>query len=542
MRARYWFGVVALAALGGLFVGRRTASNDGVSTTERAIPIKGGSPNVELDLYSPPRNTTQTLLVFLQGNDPDEPDERADYAAEVGHMFQGRGVDVAAISFKAGPDASLRACAEGVALAISEIDRKHSFGRIVLAGRGLGAWAAAMLALDSDIWLRGAGRTRPIAGVIGMRGRYKQAKSADSPEWNIRTGAPPFLLLSAGNDDPEFPRNDRDFAQELTRAGVQVERHVVPYRDHHSLTHWAGEANDLGDLVAEFVTRGPTTLQPDAGVLELQQRWDAKPPLDLADLRADASRIVRRPADPALRKTVDVLFSRFAYVLNTMPGRTYESIDLMSWLASRPESEVGKGDHLVITNRRGEQLYFTRAELEASKPVIVVGIDDETNLYRLFGYYRLKHDYSWKKGPQQPMPLMIRPLGAFLHFPNDSPRADSTYARYTLTAKSFRWSETDPLAAVADLSATLRPTMLGDQGCLKCHSFRGAGARAHHLLSSTGEAYGAFALPLEEYPPDVLRRFLYEQDAVARGFDVTPLMVAKPVADELSALVASARH
>ncbi len=83
--------------------------------------------------------------------------------------------------------------------------------------------------------------------------------------------------------------------------------------------------------------------------------------------------------------------------------------------------------------------------------------------------------------------------------------------------------------------------MVGDQGCLKCHSFRGAGSRSHHMLASTGASYGAFALPLEEYPPGVLKRFLFDQDSVAKGFDVSPLKVDKAIAEELLALVSQAR-
>src|SRR6185437_12919211 len=141
------------------------------------------------------------------------------------------------------------------------------------------------------------------------------------------------------------------------------------------------------------------------------------------------------------------------------------------------------------------------------------------------------------------MPLMIRPLGAFLHFRTPLPDGwvNRTYAQFSVTTKSFHWSATDPLAAVADLPATLKPAMLGDQGCLKCHAFRGAGANAHHMLSATGGPYGAFALPLEDYPDDVLHRFLFEQETVARGFDVSPLHVPPPVADELYALVHSSR-
>jgi hypothetical protein len=141
------------------------------------------------------------------------------------------------------------------------------------------------------------------------------------------------------------------------------------------------------------------------------------------------------------------------------------------------------------------------------------------------------------------MPLMIRPLGAFLHFPTPVPPdlVNKSYAPFGLTAKSFRWQEQDPLAAVRDVPAAVLPTLIGEQGCLKCHSWRGAGSKAHHMLATDGKPYGGFALAFEDYPEDVLRRFLFEQESVAKGFDVSPLIVPKPIAEQLYALVTASR-
>jgi hypothetical protein len=209
-------------------------------------------------------------------------------------------------------------------------------------------------------------------------------------------------------------------------------------------------------------------------------------------------------------------------------------MDLLAYLAKRPESEVGKGDWLVVSNIRGESQYFAREVLEKTRPVIVVGLDDEDNLYRIFTFYRLKRAYSWIKG-EEPMPVMIRPLGAFLHFRTPPPEdlRNATFAAFGLDGASFHWMDHDPLAPVRSLTGGLREAMIGTQGCLKCHAFRGAGARAHHVLADSGKPYGAFALPLEEYPTDVLRRFLFEQEKVANGFGVVPLPVEHDVARQL---------
>lgn len=549
MRARGWLGLVAIAAIAGGLVGRR-AADGGAATTRFGVPSRADpKARVEVDLFRPARNPTGTLVVFLQGNDPGDPDERAPIAAEVGQTFQRAGIDVAAIAFRVSNEAPLRACAGAVATAIADVLRAGGTGRVVLMGRGVGAWAAAMLALDGRFFDEAGVDGKLVKGVIGMRGVYELGDPETSPARLLGTGgasAPPFLLLSADRDEDRFARFDRGFAQALEKGGVKVERHILPYRDAHSLTHLTGEENDLGDLVLGFVRDGLGPLTPDAGVIELQKRWGETPPLDLAELRADASRVKSYPVDAALRSTLDLLFHLYPYVLHQLPQKTYEAIDLASWLAARPASEVGDGDWLVVTNLRDEKMYFTRSEIERLKPQLVVGLDDETNLYRLFGYYRLRHDYSWKtplSTGQRPMPLMIRPLGAFLHFPTPVPPelANKSYAPFSLTARSFRWQKDDPLATIRELPARLLPTLTGEQGCLKCHTWRGVGSRAHHLLASDAKPWGGFALPLDEYPEDVLRRFFFEQAAVAKGFDVLPLMVPRPVAEELFALVNASR-
>jgi hypothetical protein len=57
------------------------------------------------------------------------------------------------------------------------------------------------------------------------------------------------------------------------------------------------------------------------------------------------------------------------------------------------------------------------------------------------------------------------------------------------------------------------------------------------MLALDGKPYGAFGLPLEDYPSDVLRRFLFEQDEVAKSFGVMPLWVEKTAAEQLLEIV-----
>src|SRR5205814_4841523 len=114
----------------------------------------------------------------------------------------------------------------------------------------------------------------------------------------------------------------------------------------------------------------------------------------------------------------------------------------------------------------------------------------------------------------------------------------TTFAELALTPASFKVVPEDPLREARALPEPLRRVLIGEQGCLQCHTLGGAGGRAHHIRATDGTPGGGFALPFEEYPPDVLRRFLFEQDAVAKEFGVGAIRIDKPVAEELYARVA----
>jgi hypothetical protein len=130
------------------------------------------------------------------------------------------------------------------------------------------------------------------------------------------------------------------------------------------------------------------------------------------------------------------------------------------------------------------------------------------------------------------MPTMIRPVGPFIVFPNGAPPhlADTTLATFALEPESFRFVKDDPWSVARGAAPALKEALIGGDGCMKCHAFRGAGAHAHHVRAIDGKPHGGFALPLDEYPPEVLHRFLFDQESVAASFGVSPLRVAPDTA------------
>jgi acetyl esterase/lipase len=152
--------------------------------------------------------------------------------------------------------------------------------RIVLAGHSAGAYNAAMLSLDPR-WL-GQDRTA-VRGFVGLAGPYDflpfdgpatRAAFGDAPEPQATqpvrfasAGDPPSLLLVAGKDKLVSPRNARNLAAALRRAGVPAEVRTYEQLGHVGILTalsrlFRAKAPVLRD-VAEFA-RQAAAAQPEA--------------------------------------------------------------------------------------------------------------------------------------------------------------------------------------------------------------------------------------------------------------------------------------
>ena len=133
---------------------------------------------------------------------------------------------------------------------------------------------------------------------------------------------------------------------------------------------------------------------------------------------------------------------------------------------------------------------------------------------RLGVFYRALREYSWKAGPQPP--IMARPAGAFIHFLEEPPPELIRQAPYYgLTENSFQLVEQDPLASLKDLPKEVYEAMTFRNGCVYCHSFRGIGSKSYHITAADNRPHGGLALPLESYPENVWKTFVFDQDEAA---------------------------
>jgi acetyl esterase/lipase len=538
-----------------------------VDTGVPATPVPNAG--LRIDLYVPelpPGAKPPPLLVWAVGGTWAMPDKNYVVAAALGDAMQRLGVATAVVRFALAGDYRLPACIQDAARSIAALARAagrygYGPGRVVLGGNDTGALLMADVALSGA--LARAGLPGAPAGVVALRAVFDLApailkghpqqgflewaagsdRGAVSPIAQVRADAPPFLILSGGGDYPGYAQRARSFVRALERAGAPDSLAVVvPERDGDSLLNLSGEGNPLGPFVAGFV-RGQPMPEPVESPFGVKERWSTRPPMSSEPFWTGATAPRQYKIDGRFRWMLQRIFEKQMYELNPWPGETYDAIDLLDYLRARPPVDAGEGDYLVVTNMRDERLYFTRRDLERYRPRLVVGMDDERNLYRVFAAYRMERTYSWLDRHAL-TPTMIRPVGAFLHFPGELPQRlwNGSFAAFGLSPGSFRWQRADPLAPIRDLSPRLQAVLSGASGCLTCHALRGAGARSHHITAERAEPAGAYALALEEYPPQVLHDFLFEQDRVSTLFGVKPLPVKPAEAADLVALVERERQ
>jgi hypothetical protein len=463
---------------------------------------------VRVDMYLPAESVPAPWIVLAE--------DRA--CPAIAAAMQQRGIAVALVSPTGPRDEDSHRLAErfaGAVRALAPFTKKLNLQEApFLAGTGSGASLVALLALDTRFDL-----ARKIAGVIAMSGAY------DVPLRSTRADAAPFLILSGHGEPPEHAQSARAFARALDQAGAKNVRRYHLSQDEKTLCDLSAEHNEVADLMASFVRGGPAPGGAESA-WAIADAWGARAPLSTEPFWSDAQLVVRKSIDDHFRAHLGRIFATSMRDLDPYPCQTYDAIDLGGYLAAHPE--LGSGRWLEVTNARGERLVLTSAEISAEKPVIVVGIDDERNLFRLLVTYNVYRSYTFRP-ETEPRPLLARPVGAFLHFPNGSDIAPRvlTFGDFSLTPSSFRVKSEDPLAPVRALPKPLQQVLTAEQGCLQCHSLRGSGARSHHLRAVDGKVTGGEALALEDYTREVLRRFLFAQDEVAQIFGVAPIRLEK---------------
>ncbi len=522
-----------------------------------------------LDLYLPVGTSSKPpLLIFVHGGFWVLSDDEYRIGPSIAEVLSTRNIAVALIRYRLAPDYPHPNQAQDVAAGVAHLIRnadKYGYDkkRIFLSGHSAGGHLSALIALDPSYLEKHRMSPESLAGVITISGIYnllnktgviedeKKALAhafknhpatlkAASPLTHVRAKAPPFLILTASSDTAGFLVDARKFATALRGAGHQnVEQYIMAEEDHFSIVQLTNEGNMIRSLLLAFLKVKP--LPPNlAKWTKAKRRW-LNPPFSTTPFWNHEKLIRSYPIDRRFVQSLAAMYGPIRSELLAWPLDRYYAIDLFSYLDSIPEQQIGRGDYLILTNLRDEKQVWSRKEIEPYKPVIVVGIDEERNLFRFVVFYSMLQEYSWKSGPKPP--AMARPVGAFIHFLKSPPQALQLQVWHSgLTQNSFRLVEENPLAPLSDLPKPVYEAMTHRNGCIYCHSFRGVGSRSHHNLVTTGASSGGFALPLDKYPAEVWRDFMFNQVEVASKMGASPNLVSDNAKQALYDLVIEQRN
>jgi acetyl esterase/lipase len=538
------------------------AAHGGPRSLERLSYVESPDPAApeqqSLDLYLPAAaNEPVPLVVFVHSRFwSSAPGGRVIYGIFAKPLLE-QGAAVAIVRHRLAPAHRHPAGAQDVAAALRFlVDNASRYGydpqRIFLAGHSSGAHLAALVALDPR-YLAAEGLERSaIAGVVAISGAYDldpgpglsaeelawyeqtfgdaAARRDASPQRWVRADAPRFLVLSAQDDIPGYARGGDAFAAALRDAGhTDAEFYVVMGRNHVSILDLGSDRAGTPMYVLDFLGLQP--LPPAVAELRDASRFWRSPPFSTEPFWTSGAPVVEHPADERFVASTANFFQGLRHKRITFRPERFQAIDLFELLDVLGPEAVGEGDWLVTTNVQQEKGYFRLEDLRAQRPVVVIGIDADRNLFRNVDVFRAKREYSWRDDLPAPT-YSVRPMGAFLYLLEPPPDAPLPSApSFSLSLASFRLQDEDPLAPLRDLDALLVTELAGAGGCVRCHSLRGVGSRAGHLRALDGELQGGFALPLEEYPAEVWKRFVFEPQVTAELLGV-PLRPVSPAASE----------
>ncbi len=534
----------------------------------RDLAYAQGAPEQTLDLYLPEgRDGKPPLVVFVSSRFWSREGDARLAEWGVARPLQRAGAAVAVVRHRLAPEhphpAFLEDAAAALALLVRDADRHgYDAARIFLAGHSSGAQIASLLALDRQWLQRAEVDPRRIAGVIAISGVHdldpdgelpaeldalataafggRSARRAASPLRSARADAPPFLVIAAGADVPGLAAQAAAFAEALRAAGAPAaETFVASGRDHLTILDLADERNPARNYVLGFVGVGP-------GADEMRELFAGRstwrnPPFSTEGFFALGAKVRGFEADERFLRELNRPFrGQGGRALRVRPAR-YQAVDLFELLDALGPERAGSGPWLVVENARRERSVWRLDEMRPFRPVVVVGLDDERNLFRITDVYHTRRMYSWAEPERRR--IMARPLGAFLYFQDEPPegRFVRDFGRYALEPGSFRRSADDPLAALRDLPVPLHAFVTVEKGCVSCHRLRGVGSNAAHIRLGDAQLTGGVALDLEQYPAEAWRRYCFEQERVADEVGATPVDLPPERIRELYELVVRER-
>ena len=253
-----------------------------------------------LDIYAPADAVEQEaqlpVVVFMHGGGWRAADKQDALGvhANISTALARQRLVVVNVNYRLSPRAKHPAHALDAAHALRWVrENIAAFGgdaaNIFASGHSSGGHLAALVTLD-ERYLQQAGASAAfIKGVIGISGIYnikhfagrnrlanrlmtRPAFGADpkirddaSPVNHVRTGAPPFLMINAAEDE-RLEEEAEELAALLRRAGTEAETLIIPGTNHFTILSSVGNRDDsLIERIVSFVKKNLTAIsrQPE---------------------------------------------------------------------------------------------------------------------------------------------------------------------------------------------------------------------------------------------------------------------------------------
>lgn len=203
-----------------------------------------------IDVYAPQDARNAPVALFIHGGSWTGGD-KSDHAF-VGDSLARAGYVTGVMNYRLAPQNRYPAYVQDAALALKWLrDNAGKYGgnaqNVFVMGHSAGGFNAVELVVN-ERWLREVNvPVSSVRGVIGVAGPYsydfRQFPSKNAfpegglpedimPDRHVRKDAPPHLLLVAANDTVVYPQNALNMEAALKKAGVSVERKVLPRLNH----------------------------------------------------------------------------------------------------------------------------------------------------------------------------------------------------------------------------------------------------------------------------------------------------------------------
>lgn len=216
----------------------------------------------KLDVYIPKEKTNAPVFFFIHGGAWRSGD-RALYPP-LGNRYSREGYVMVVPSYRLAPKYPHPAQIEDVAAAFAwTVKHVAEFGgdtnRIYVGGHSAGGHLAALLSLDERYLAAYKLSPKIIRGVLALSGVYNltigegqdsifgkdpNARRDASPLFQVRSGAPPFLVTYCQWDYLTLPFQARQFQRALRQAGDKAELVYIPHESHISEMVNVGNEND----------------------------------------------------------------------------------------------------------------------------------------------------------------------------------------------------------------------------------------------------------------------------------------------------------